>query len=90
MAVGASRRDVLQQFLVEAMMISFGGGIVGILFGIAIPLSAQFFTDAIKVPISVTSVLVAFGVSVLVGVVFGYLPARRAAQLNPTEALRYE
>jgi putative ABC transport system permease protein len=90
MAVGASRREVLQQFLLEAMMISFGGGTIGILFGIAIPLSAQFFTDAIQVPVSVTSVLVAFGVSFLVGVVFGLLPARRAAQLNPTEALRYE
>ena len=90
MAVGASRREVLQQFLLEAMMISFGGGTIGILFGIAIPLSAQFFTDAIQVPVSVTSVLVAFGVSFLVGVVFGFLPARRAAQLNPTEALRYE
>jgi len=53
-------------------------------------LSVRFFTDAIRVPISVTSVVVAFGVSLAVGVIFGMLPANRASQLNPTEALRYE
>jgi putative ABC transport system permease protein len=66
------------------------GGVIGILVGIAIPLSVRFFTDAIPVPISVTSVVVAFGVSVAVGVIFGMLPANRASRLNPTEALRYE
>jgi putative ABC transport system permease protein len=90
MAVGASRHAVLEQFLTESVVISMAGGFIGILVGIAIPLSVRFFTDAIRVPISVTSVLVAFGVSVAVGVVFGMLPANRASQLNPTEALRYE
>jgi putative ABC transport system permease protein len=90
MAVGASRHAVLEQFLTESIVISMVGGILGILVGISVPLSVRFFTDAIRVPISVTSVLVAFGVSLVVGVVFGILPANRASQLNPTEALRYE
>jgi putative ABC transport system permease protein len=101
MAVGASRHAVLEQFLTESIVISMGGGIIGILLGISIPLSVRFFTDAISrampsmvplshVPISITSVLAAFGVSVAVGVIFGMLPANRASQLNPTEALRYE
>jgi putative ABC transport system permease protein len=90
MAVGAARRDVLQQFLSEAVLISLAGGAVGILIGIAIPLSVQFFTDDIQIPISPVSIIVAFTVSVLVGLLFGILPANRAARLNPTEALRYE
>ena len=89
-AVGASRRAVLQQFLTESVVISVAGGVIGILVGLAIPLSVRFFTDAIRVPISATSVVVAFGVSLAVGVIFGMLPANRASQLNPTEALRYE
>jgi putative ABC transport system permease protein len=90
MAVGASRRAVLEQFLTEAVVISLGGGLVGILIGISIPLSVGFFTDAVQVPVSATSVLVAFAVSLAVGVIFGILPANRASQLNPTDALRYE
>lgn len=90
MAVGASRHAVLEQFLTESVVISMAGGIIGILVGISIPLSVRFVTDAIRVPISATSVIVAFAVSVAVGVIFGMLPANRASQLNPTEALRYE
>ncbi|MDP8979116.1 MAG: ABC transporter permease [Acidobacteriota bacterium] len=90
MAVGASKRAVMEQFLTEAVVISLGGGIIGILIGISIPLSVGFFTDEIQVPVSLTSVLVAFAVSLAVGVIFGILPANRASQLNPTEALRYE
>ncbi|HMF75956.1 MAG TPA: ABC transporter permease [Bryobacteraceae bacterium] len=90
MAVGASRREVLLQFLVESILISLVGGSVGIAIGLALPLTVNLITDQVHVPISPISVLVAFGVSFLVGVGFGMLPARRASQLNPTEALRYE
>ena len=90
MAVGASRRAVLEQFLTESVVISLGGGLIGILLGIALPLSVGFISDEIRVPISPISIMVAFGVSLFVGVVFGMLPANRASHLNPTEALRYE
>jgi len=90
MAVGASRREILMQFLIEAVIISLAGGVLGILLGVAMPLSVQLFTDDIVIPISATSIAVAFSVSCLVGLVFGMLPANRASKLNPTEALRYE
>jgi putative ABC transport system permease protein len=90
MAVGASRRDVLEQFLAEAVAISLTGGLVGILIGVAIPLGVRYVADDFAVPISPLSIIVAFGVSLLVGLIFGILPANRAARLNPTEALRYE
>jgi putative ABC transport system permease protein len=90
MAVGAARRDILEQFLAEAVLISLAGGVAGILIGVAIPLSVQFFTDEFAIPISPLSIAVAFTVSLGVGLVFGILPASRASRLNPTEALRYE
>ncbi len=90
MAVGASRRAVLLQFLVESVLISLTGGSIGIIVGLALPLSVRLITQAVHVPISPLSILVAFAVSFAVGVGFGLLPARRASQLNPTEALRYE
>ncbi len=90
MSLGASRRAVLTQFLLEAVLISVGGGLLGILAGVAIPVAANYFQDEVRIPISAASVLVAFGVSILVGIVFGILPANRASRLNPTEALRYE
>ncbi|MGI8989388.1 MAG: ABC transporter permease [Bryobacteraceae bacterium] len=90
MAVGASRREILMQFLMEAILISLGGGVIGILAGVAIPFSVQFFVENIKIPISISSVIIAFSVSCVVGLIFGLLPADRASKLNPTEALRYE
>ena len=91
MAVGASKREVLAQFLAEAILISIGGGTIGILCGLAVPLGARVALEgALDIRISGWSVAVAFAVSLLVGLVFGLLPARRAAQLAPTEALRYE
>jgi len=89
LAVGASAKLILLQFLTEAMMVSLAGGLIGILVGVAIPVSVGLFAD-IRIPISWVAIAVAFGVSCLVGLVFGILPANRAAHLNPTEALRYE
>lgn len=90
MAVGASRRDVMLQFLVESVLISLSGGVAGILLGLSLPIGARLLTNQVQVPISMLSIIVAFAVSFTVGVGFGLLPARRASQLNPTEALRYE
>src|SRR4051794_16558907 len=89
LAVGAAPREILMQFLLEAILISLTGGSIGILVGIAMPLSAQLFAD-IRIPISWVAITVAFSVSCLVGLIFGLLPANRAAHLHPTEALRYE
>jgi len=90
MAVGASRRDILLQFLTEAVLISVGGGAIGIAAGVALPLSVQFFVENLRIPVSMWSVAIAVSVSSVVGLVFGMLPASRASRLNPTEALRYE
>jgi len=90
MAVGAARRDILLQFLTEAVLISLTGGTIGILAGVALPLSVQYFADNLQIPVSVWSIGIAFAVSSLVGLIFGMLPASRASRLNPTEALRYE
>jgi putative ABC transport system permease protein len=90
MAVGASRRDIQLQFLTEAVVISLAGGMVGIVAGVALPLSVQYFVDNIRIPISYWSIGIAFTVSSLVGLIFGMLPASRASRLNPTDALRYE
>jgi putative ABC transport system permease protein len=88
-AVGASRKEVLGQFLIESILMSVGGGFIGILIGIAIPLSVSLLTS-VKIPISILSIVIAFAASISVGIGFGMLPANRAASLNPTEALRYE
>jgi putative ABC transport system permease protein len=90
MAVGASRREILTQFLAEAILISLTGGLAGIALGTAIPYSVRFFEPALRIPVSQASIMVAFAVSCLVGIVFGMLPAVRASRLSPTEALRYE
>jgi putative ABC transport system permease protein len=90
MAVGASRKAVLAQFLMEAILISVGGGLLGILVGVAIPASVRLFVEDIEIPVSGIAVAVAFAVSFAVGLVFGMIPANRASRLYPTEALPYE
>lgn len=90
MSLGASRRAVLAQFLTEAVLISVGGGLLGILAGVSVPLLVNSLQEEVRVPVSALSVGVAFLVSFGVGIAFGLLPANRASRLNPTEALRYE
>lgn len=90
MSVGATRRSILRQFLVEATLIGLSGGLAGIVIGVSIPLLANVFLDPLHLPISGSAVALAFGVSLATGLLFGLLPARRASRLNPTEALRYE
>jgi putative ABC transport system permease protein len=90
-AIGAARREIMYQFLVESLVISGGGAVIGILLGIAIPVTAQFFLPgSLRVPVSSLSVIVAFVVSCSTGLFFGYLPANQAASLEPVESLRYE
>lgn len=89
MAIGARRIHVLLQFLAEAVFLSVTGGIAGILTGIVFSLSLQMLTGW-PAPISVSAVLGGFAFSAAVGIFFGYYPARKAARLNPIEALRYE
>ena len=90
-AIGAARREILYQFLIEAFLISGGGAVLGILIGLAIPVTAQFFLPGnLRVPISGMSVILAFMVSCSTGLFFGYLPASQAARLQPIESLRYE
>jgi putative ABC transport system permease protein len=90
-AIGAARREILYQFLIESFVISGGGAVIGILIGIAIPVGAQFFLPGnLRVPVSGLSVVIAFVVSCSTGLFFGYLPANQAASLQPVESLRYE
>jgi putative ABC transport system permease protein len=88
-AVGATNAEIRLQFLAEAILISFVGGIVGVIVGLAIPYSVHFFTS-FHIPISGLSAIIAIVVSSIVGIIFGTVPAARAAQMDPVESLRYE
>src|ERR1700687_3376995 len=88
-ALGATNREIRFQFLAEAMTISLVGGLIGVVIGLAIPYSVRFLTEY-RIPISGLSAIVAIAVSSLVGVIFGTVPATRAAKLDPVESLRCE
>jgi putative ABC transport system permease protein len=88
-AIGAKRADISLQFLVEAVLLTFASGVIGILLGWLAALALTRFAG-LSSHVTPQSVLLAFGVSALIGIVFGFYPARRAAGLNPIEALRYE
>jgi len=88
-AIGATNREIRFQFLAEAILISLIGGVAGIVIGLAIPYSVRFLTEY-RIPISGLSAIIAIVVSSVVGVLFGTVPATRAAQLDPVESLRYE
>jgi putative ABC transport system permease protein len=89
MAIGARERDILLQFLLEAIAISVIGCLIGLFFGISGAILVNKLTEA-AVVISGNSVMIAFAVAASVGIFFGYYPARKAARLNPIEALRYQ
>ena len=86
-AIGASRKDIIVQFLSESTIISVSGGIIGIILGVVLSKIITGFFD-IKTIVSAFSILISFGVSVFVGVTFGYLPAKRAAEQDPVDSLR--
>jgi putative ABC transport system permease protein len=88
-ALGATGREIRLQFLTESVFLSLSGGLVGTLIGLAIPLSIRIFTS-FRIPVSAWSAVIALATSVVVGVIFGTLPANRAAALDPVETLKYE
>ena len=89
-SVGARRREILFQFLTEAVFISLSCGVLGILVGLTVPLSARLFVEGLHIPISTPAIVITFLVSALVGIIFGMVPASRASKLKPTKALHYE
>jgi len=88
-ALGAKRRDITLQFLVETVVLAVGGGLIGVMVGVLTPLIVSHLTT-MKTIVTVWSVLLAFGISGAVGIIFGLYPAKAAAQLDPIEALRHE
>jgi putative ABC transport system permease protein len=88
-AIGAKRLDISLQFLAEAVMLTFFGGAIGVLLGSGLAYGITFFTD-MATKISLFSIILAFSMSAVIGIGFGYWPAQKAAKLNPIEALRYE
>ena len=89
MSLGAKSKDILSQFLTEAIILSVGGGLIGIFIGISAAYGANRFGGMASV-ISVQSILLAFGFAVITGLFFGGYPAYQASKLDPIEALRYE
>jgi putative ABC transport system permease protein len=88
-ALGAKRRDIIWQFLIETVILSATGGILGVALGVAVPFCITWFSGMLTI-ITPWSPLLAFSISALIGVVFGIYPALRAANMDPVEALRHE
>jgi putative ABC transport system permease protein len=88
-AIGATRRDISIQFLIEAIVLTILGGIIGIILGLLVS-NAVNSLGILQTSVSLSSILLSFGVSAIIGIIFGYYPANRASKLNPIEALRYE
>jgi putative ABC transport system permease protein len=88
-AIGAKKKNIIQQFLIEAIAISITGGLIGVFLGVLVSVTIGFFSDT-NTLITLYSVLIAFLFSVIVGISFGIFPARQAAQLSPIESIRHE
>ncbi len=88
-AIGARKSDIMNQFVSEAVAISIAGGLIGIVLGLSLSWGVSLFTD-VKTSVQLYSVLIAFTFSVIVGISFGYLPAKNAANLKPVDSIRYE
>ena len=88
-AIGAKKKDISRQFLIESIFLTFIGGVVGIALGTLIASIVQWL-GVVSTSVSLSSVILAVSVSTTIGIVFGYYPAKRAASLNPIDALRYE
>ncbi|HAV65382.1 MAG TPA: ABC transporter ATP-binding protein [Verrucomicrobiales bacterium] len=88
-ALGAKKKDIITQFLVETVVLSVGGGLIGVVIGVAVPFIVSALAEMITI-VTVWSVFLAFGISGAIGIMFGIYPARSAANLDPIEALRHE
>ena len=89
LAIGAQKRDIVVQFLAEAVLISVSGGLIGVLIGIVSSFLITEFADILTI-VTPISVVISFVVSASIGVIFGYSPAKRASERDPIESLRYE
>jgi len=88
-SLGAKRKDIMRQFIIEAATTSSTGGVIGIIFGLGAAYAAGILLDMTVAP-SINAVVIAFSVSVAIGMIFGYFPANKAAKMNPIDALRYD